>query len=138
MLSALKEKYVITTNWAGKLYCALLLKWNYLAQTVQLLMPGYIEAALNKFQHEMPSKPQHAPHACAKPVYDRTVQAPIPVDESPPLNAKEINWLPQVVGRLLYYARAVDLSMLVALSILAEEQTKGTKYTEAAAAQLLD
>jgi hypothetical protein len=101
-------------------------------------MPGYIEAALNKFQHAMPAKPQHAPHAWAQPVYGRTVQEPIPEDTSPPLDAKAITRLQQIVGTLLYYARAIDSSMLVALGNLVEDQTKGTQNTETAAAQLLD
>jgi len=138
LLKALQEKYVITTDWQGKLYCGLTLKWDYLARTVQLSMPGYIESALNKFQHAVPRKPQHAPHAWAQPIYGRTVQEPIPADTSTPLDAKAINRLQQIVGTLLYYARAVDSSMLVALGSLAEEQTKGTSNTEAAALHLLD
>jgi hypothetical protein len=138
LLTSLRAKYVITTDWDGTLYCGLKLKWDYLARTVQLAMPGYIEAALNKFQHSAPNKPQHAPHAWAQPVYGQTIQEPIPIDTSPLLDTTAIKRLQQIVGTLLYYARAVDSSMLVALGTIAEEQTKGTNNTEAAAAQLLD
>ena len=44
----------------------------------------------------------------------------------------------QVVGGLLYYARAVDLTILPALSAIASEQTKATEATEARVNQLLD
>lgn len=80
-----------TTDWNGTLYCGLTLEWSYLARTVQLSMPGYIEATLNKFQHAIPAKPQHAPHAWAQPVYGRTGQAPLPDNDSPPLDVKAIN-----------------------------------------------
>jgi hypothetical protein len=34
LLKALRDKYVITTDWDGLLYCGLSLKWGYLARTV--------------------------------------------------------------------------------------------------------
>jgi hypothetical protein len=138
LLQALRDKYTITTDWNGALYCGLALKWDYLARTVQLSMPGYVEAALNKFQHPLPTKPQHAPHAWAQPVYGQSVQAPTPDDTSAPLDPKAITRIQQIVGTLLYYARAVDSSMLVALGTLAEEQTKGTENTGKAVVQLLN
>lgn len=74
LLQSLRTKYVITTDWDGVLYCGLRLKWNYLAQTVQLSMTGYITATLYKFQQAPLTKQQHAPHEWAQPVYGRTVQ----------------------------------------------------------------
>jgi hypothetical protein len=42
------------------------------------------------------------------------------------------------VGTLLYYARAVNCTALVALSSLSSEQSRATKATNVKIAQLLD
>ena len=59
-------------------------------------------------------------------------------DLTPPLNAADTLYLQQVVGTLLYYARAVDPTMLVALGTLAEQQSHGTQQTLEAIVQLLN
>ena len=59
-------------------------------------------------------------------------------DISTPLMPTEITTLQQIIGVLLYYARAVDSTMLVALGTLAAAQTKATINTMKAAHQLLD
>lgn len=62
LIAALKAEYECTTDWTGALYCGLTLQWDYLARTVDISMPGYVQAALTKFQHPVPPRPQHAPH----------------------------------------------------------------------------
>lgn len=69
LLAALQTKYKITQDLSGALYCGLLLQWDYDKQTVNLSMPGYIEAALNKFSHNKPIKPQHSSHASMLTIY---------------------------------------------------------------------
>lgn len=101
-------------------------------------MPGYIKNALKKFQHQVPNKLQHAPHNWVQSVYGQTVQAPTPPDKSNPLDDKAITHIQQIVGTLLYYAQAVDSSMLVSLGTLAKQQTKGTENTAQAVTQLLN
>ena len=43
---ALKTKYTISEDWEYHLYIGIALKWDYRNQTVDLSMPGYVEAAL--------------------------------------------------------------------------------------------
>ena len=43
--SALEDKYKVTTDWEGKLYIGIALKWDYEKGTVQLSIPGYVRAA---------------------------------------------------------------------------------------------
>ena len=45
MKSALEDKYKRTTDWEGKLYIRIALKWDYGKGTVQLPMRGYVHAA---------------------------------------------------------------------------------------------
>ena len=63
------------------------------------------------------------------PSYGTTMQLTEPADTSPLLDAKGITCLQEVIGTLLYYARAIDSTMLVALRSLASAQMKGTEAT---------
>jgi hypothetical protein len=69
LLNALKQHYEVTEDWEGKLYCGILLKWDYENRTVDLSIPGYIENVLHKLQHNPPNRPQHAPYPAQKPQY---------------------------------------------------------------------
>jgi hypothetical protein len=86
-------------------------------------MPNYIARALQRFQHPVPTKPQHAPHAWTAPIYGTAQQLTAPLDASPALDAHEKLRLQEIVGTLLYYARAIDCTMLVALGTLATAKT---------------
>jgi hypothetical protein len=74
LINAIKLLYECTTDWDGTLYCDITLEWDYLARTVNLSMPGYINTALHKFQHLLPSRPEHSLHAWNKPVFGQTTQ----------------------------------------------------------------
>jgi hypothetical protein len=74
LLNALKQHYEVTEDYEGKLYCGIFLKWDYENRTVDFSMPGYIENALHKFQHNPPNRPQHALYPARKPQYGSKVQ----------------------------------------------------------------
>ena len=135
---ALCEKYTCSTNWEGDLYCGLTLKWDYENRYVDASMPGYVEKALARFEHPLPRKPQDSPYPYTRPDYGAKVQLTPPEDTTPTLEQEEKKRLQEVVGTLLYYARAVDNTMLVALGSLAAAQTKGTKQTMDAMVHLLN
>jgi hypothetical protein len=69
LLNALRKYCEVAEDWTGGLYCGIKLDWNYENNTVDLLMPGYIEATLHKFQHKTPTRPQHAPYPARAPQY---------------------------------------------------------------------
>jgi hypothetical protein len=71
------------------------------------------------------------------PVYDAKTQYDTK-DETPPLSAKQYLTIQKVTGSVLYYARAVDPTVLMPLNDIATEQTKVTKKTQTATNQLLD
>ena len=139
LIDTLKSLYTITTDWTGSLYCGLTLKWDYDKRTVDISMPGYVERALQTLQHPLPTRAQYAPHAWAAPTYGAKIQYAEDDDTSPPLSPKALTRLQQIVGIFLYYARAIDSTMLVALGgSLASAQTKGTEQTTIAITQLLN
>eukprot|EP00957_Ditylum_brightwellii_P140292 10689963-Ditylum_brightwellii.AAC.1 len=59
-------------------------------------------------------------------------------DTSDPLNKLGIKRIQAIIGTLLYYARQVDPTMLVAIGTIAEAQSKGTEATAKVVEHLLD
>ena len=100
-------------------------------------MPDYVKRALLCFCHVLKSKSQRSPHRWTEPKYGAKVQYAT-TDQSPLLDPTDITFVQQVLGTFLYYARAVDNTMLVAINELGTQQSKGTKNTLQAVAQLLD
>jgi hypothetical protein len=86
----------------------------------------------------MPTCPQHCPYAPTPKQYGKAAQTPLPLDISPKLSPKEIKEIQCVIGSIQYYARAVDIPVLMALSLIAIEQLNGTTNTMEKAKQLLD
>jgi len=125
-------------DWKGSKYLGLTLKWDYNSGTLDVSMPGYIERALKRFQHAPPTRPQHSPHAYTAPHYGPGIQQTTATDETLPLEANDIQRLQQIIGVLLYYARMIDMTMLVAIGTIASAQAKGTESTMNAAVQLLN
>ena len=110
---------------------------HYEKGTVDISMPGYVKKALQRFDHDPPTKPQDAPHLWTKPNYGAKQQM-TEMDTSPSLDHSGIKRLQEVVGTPLHYGRAIDNTMLVALGTLASQQTKATEATGKALTQLLD
>jgi hypothetical protein len=128
LIKCLKEKYKLTEDWDGDLYSGISLKWDYGAQTLNISMPGYIKKQLLKYEHIM-RQVQHCPYAPEPKRYGINAQPPLPQDNTRKLNNKEIEKIQKIVGSILYYARAVDMMVLMALSTIASEQTKDTERT---------
>jgi hypothetical protein len=129
LMECIKKNYNISSDWKGSAYCGLTLEWDYNNKTVDLSMPGYIKAALHKYQHPAPTRPEHAPHKWNPPVYRAKAQYVEDDNNSPALSAKDVNKLQQLTDTLLYYARAVDPTLIMPINVLASEQTKATSDT---------
>ena len=89
-------------------------------------MPGYASEALQRFRHGVATKIQDQPHDHSIPMYGATIQYAKKMDDSPKLNKEDKQFIQQVTGTFLYYARAVDSTMLVALSATASQQSDPT------------
>jgi hypothetical protein len=137
LYNALEENYKAACDWEGKLYCGVSLDWNYQQRTVDLSMPGYVTAALHKYQYKTPKQHCNAPSQWTAPQYSSKVQM-TKVDDTPPMNAEQTHWLQQVVGTFSFYARAVDPTMLHALNVLAASQKRGTQATVEALVHFLN
>ena len=79
-------------------------------------MPGYVKKALEKYQHKVPAKPQHAPHKWNKPTYGQRVQYATPEDTTKKLDIKGTKRVQSVSGAFLFYGRAVEPPILPSLN----------------------
>jgi hypothetical protein len=64
----------------------------------------------------MPAKPQHCLYPPAPKQYSAKSQTPLPINISPTLSPDKTKEIQQVIVSILYYARAVDITVLMALS----------------------
>ena len=90
---------------------------------------GIHKKKLSKYNHPTPKRPQHAPYPCAPKPCRKLAHEPIATDNSPPAGQEGITHVQKVVGSILYYARSVDSTPLVALNTLASEQAHEIEKT---------
>jgi hypothetical protein len=57
LMECVKKNYNISSDWNGSAYCGFTLDWDCKNRTVDLSIPGYIKAALHKYQHAAPASP---------------------------------------------------------------------------------
>ena len=137
-LTLLRQWYSIKVDWEAKLYCGITTEWDYANQHVTLSMPGYIDTFLKEINHRLPRRLQHSPHPYQPITYGKGAQLAPEPDNTEPLHPNDPIRPAHIIGKLLYYARAVDSTLSVALSALAAEQNKPTHSTKQKLLQLLD
>jgi hypothetical protein len=136
LLACLRQQYTMTTDWDCSNYIGLSVEWDYIKRTCDISLPGYVKRALHRFQHTAPRRPEHAPSKFTPPNYGAKQQLTELEDVSDLLEASGKQRIQEIVGVLLYYARAVDSTMLVALGTIASART--TEATAKAVAHLLN
>ena len=92
------------------------LEWDYKYRTLDVDMKGYIKKVREKYQHEIPARPENQPHKHTIPNYGAKVQLTEPKDTYNPLGPKDIKRL-QEISRLerkviLRYESGVGLQIL--------------------------
>jgi hypothetical protein len=135
--NALLRSYELATDWEGKVYSGMNLQCDCKNRTCHISVPGYVANILSKFQHDKLKHPQDTPSRYVMPVYGAKTQYATQ-DETPHLTAKQCLNIQKVTGSVLYYARAVDPTVIMPLNDIATEQTKATEKTQAVTNQLLD
>ena len=138
LLKSIQSKYIITIDKQATQFCGITLSWNYRKRKVTLSMPGYIDKLLHKLHHPTPTTPEHNPHTWKPPQYGKTAQYVETPKQLPVLPNDRIRRIQQVIGSLLYYARAVDHTILVTVNDIAAQQSKATTETEAKVNKLLN
>ncbi|KAI2502091.1 Reverse transcriptase (RNA-dependent DNA polymerase) [Fragilaria crotonensis] len=116
LIATLKASYEVSLDWTGTRYCGLTLAWDYSKRTCDVAFPTPWQ----------------------RPNYGATTQYATIPDASPALDAADKTHILEVLGTLLFYARAIDSTMLTAIGELATEQSQATKTTLDKFSQLLN
>jgi hypothetical protein len=111
--------YTLTKDWTGDLYCSIKLGWDYEKHTVDISMLGYIQKKLQEYEHIHPKKPQHCPYSPKPKQFSSEAQWPLPGDSSKLLDNRAKKRTQNIIGSVLYYARAINMMVLMALSTIA-------------------
>ena len=114
------------------------MEWDYINRYVHVSIPGYCEKACQRFHHHKPKKPQDQPYAHIEPTYGAKQQYAQEEDQYPTLSKEDKTFIQEVIGVFLYYARAVDCTMLAALGSFASQQATPTENTMKKVKQFLD
>jgi hypothetical protein len=137
LLDCLRSQYVITTDWKGSKYIGITINHDSSKKTIELSMPGYVEKALERFQVPIPHHAVRAPTLYIPPSYGSKKTQATYVDTSPAISIAEKKRLQEIIGVLLYYARAVDPTILYPVNKLSSLQSKPTQDVATAADRLL-
>ena len=138
LIATIRKYYPMTVDEDATKYIGLTIQWDYTNQKAHIHMPGYLDKAFVRFNHEPPMKIQNSPHPHVPPNYGAKTQYTVEEIESPPLSKEDTTYVQAVTGTLLYNARAVDPTILPALSAIATEQAKPMQMTMKKVKQLLD
>jgi hypothetical protein len=87
--------------------------------------------------HPTTNQPKHAPHAWTAPTYGSRQQYATN-DTSPTADSKDTIRIQEVLGTLLYYAQAVNCTMITAIGSISTQQANATTATMKAITQLLN
>ena len=107
-MTVLQEHYKISKDWTGSRYLSLDLDWDYTKRKVHLSMLTYVTAALKRFNHAQPRKPQDQPYPHVKPIYGAKAQYAKDAIMSSLLSPANKKFVQEVTGTFLYYAQVVD------------------------------
>jgi hypothetical protein len=137
LIAIIKMLYMFTKDWTGDLYCGIKLGWDYEKRTIDILMPGYIQKKLQEYEHIHPKKQQHWLYSPEPKQFGSKAQWPLPGNNSKLLDEHGKKRIQKIVGSILYHAWAVDMTVLMALSIIKMLQAP-TKNIRTHCVQLLD
>ena len=133
----LHSLYGVTVDCSGSQFLGITLAWDYTLRRVTLSMPWYIKRAIARFKYAC-QRARHAPAHYVPTTYGGNIQYTPKDDTSELLSATGLKYVQQVVGALLYYAIALDLSLLVSLCNISAEQSLPTKSTMSKVLHILD
>ena len=140
LIEALEDMYALKVNWQATKYLGYKLEYNKDKRTIRLSMPTYIAKALEKYCPQGPPPAQDSPAVYHSPERGRKgpqMDRPADPHDEIPLTPEQSKFVQQVTGTLLYYAIALDATILPAVTFVASEQSKATQSVMDAVTHLL-
>ena len=136
LITCLTDMYLVKIERTGTRFLGFDIDYNMTERKLTMSCPGYLENLLSSVCPDG-VKPAQSPYIYCQPEYGSTAPQTATVDNSPPATTAEAKVLQRVVGSILYYARAIDHSMLPAVCNLASLQSVPTSNTIALMDRLL-
>ena len=93
----------ITTDWEGKLYCGITMKWNYTKRYIDISILVYVKEYLHQFGHKTPIKPQQQPYSAPEWTYGADSHQMKSIDASWSLPTERVKIIERIIGKFLYY-----------------------------------
>eukprot|EP00804_Cyclotella_cryptica_P018370 CCRYP_015487-RA/>CCRYP_015487-RA protein AED:0.13 eAED:0.11 QI:0/0/0/1/0/0.5/2/0/1281 len=137
LITSLRKYYDVSVDMEGREFVKIELDWDYEQGKVHLSMKPYLLKALRQFDNLVPRKKQDSPYPHVPPKYGLKQQF-AEYDSSPDVGKDKQKEIQTITGKFLWYARAVDNTMLAPLSELAAQQSKPTENTVTNTKQFLD
>jgi hypothetical protein len=113
------------------------IKRDRINNTVTISMPGYVKAAINALDYTPKYSPK-SPIIYVPPKYYSKGAQSATADESEPLNAKQYKFIQRAVGSMLYYANAIDCTLITAVCKISSRQSQPTQQLLADTHRMLD
>ena len=135
LIATLRSLYDLKVDWTGQQYLGMTITFDATAKSVALSMPKYIDKVIQRFCPNI-SRGAASPMVYVPPTYGAHQQTAT-IDTGDPLSAADRVTLQEIVGCMLYYARAIDSTMLTAVNHLSSSQAHPTATTLANAQRLL-
>jgi hypothetical protein len=136
LLATLRLKYKITVDMKDPTYLGMTITHDRVNHTITCSMPGYIDKVLARFRAWAGTRRARSPGVHTAPQYGAKVQYAVE-DDTDPLSKADTKTLQEIVGSMLYYARAVDPTMLTTTNTIASQQAVPTQAVKAQAVRLL-
>ena len=112
-------------------YIGIKLDWDYVKIPVTFSMPNYVRKDFHRIQNILMGGKEYSPHICAPIQYGQKIRYTDSLDAAEYLSYKETNFIQQVSGNLLYYAIAIDKTILPALSDISQNSPSSQKNCKA-------
>ena len=125
LCNVIGANFRFTVDMEGKNYCGLTLDWNYKLGYVDISMPKYVPAVLKKLLYTPFKSPQYSPHK-HNPIQYGNKHQTVHYDTSIILDKADTKRIQSIVGSFLYYARALDYTLLPAVNEVSTSQAKPT------------
>ena len=132
LIDTLHKLYKLHIDWDGKKYLGFCIEFDDRQHEVTLSMPNYIPRMLEHFFPGTSLAGAPSPAVYTPPTYGAKVQQTFE-DTSDVLSAKDKTRLQAIIGSLLFYARAIDCTLLPAVTAIASTIANPTTQAMAAA-----
>ena len=138
LVRILQLHWPIKLDLSGTKYLGYRLAWDYVNNTLTLDMPDYIPKVLARFTAGKTLRGAATPALYIPPSKNQKSPQPTPCDTSERVAAADKQFIMEVNGSMLYYARAIDHLMIPACTDISCEQANATQRTLPACWRLLN